>query len=125
MFAFDDVELSGPLPLLLSSTDVPGTVVSVVDADAAATQTTPQIATSAAARGTRIAMFTAFRLRRVSKTRLQMTHARLQRRLATHPLPQGENLVLPAAKAPKTSGGRDLHPPPVDRKHRCNDDRSG
>src|SRR4051794_36710668 len=34
MFEFDDVELSGPLPLLLSSTLVPGTVLSVVDAAA-------------------------------------------------------------------------------------------
>src|SRR4051794_32774011 len=35
MFEFDDVELSGPLPLLLSRTLVPGTVLSVVDASAA------------------------------------------------------------------------------------------
>src|SRR4051794_7474219 len=32
MFEFDDVELSGPLPLLLNRTFVPGTVFSVVDA---------------------------------------------------------------------------------------------
>src|SRR4051812_32211538 len=47
MFEFDDVELSGPLPLLLSSTFVPGTVFSVVEADAGATNASTKAASKA------------------------------------------------------------------------------
>src|SRR4051812_4932749 len=53
MFEFDDVELNGPLPLLLSRTLVPGTVFSVVEADAGATSASTKAARKADPTGNR------------------------------------------------------------------------